>query len=188
MITYQEIYDILRKEKYSEALQQLPKNFLKEIAAYLEEKRTIFARESSKGLFSETLRMTRKQLDNTVSIVKELVAIRQRKILNLALTAAMTGISKKNSENLLAHEIELFEQTVKQLEKCQREMMKKLENHEEERESKNILIRFKEDVPAFLDEEGNELGPFKQEELANLPRQIALILVADNKAILIEET
>ena len=62
MITYQEIYDILRKEKYNEALQQLPKKFLGEIASYLAEKKDIVNREQKNTeLFSDTLRMTRKQ-------------------------------------------------------------------------------------------------------------------------------
>ena len=41
MVSYQEIYDLLRKEKYSEQLQQLPDNFLKEVSIYLNEKKSI---------------------------------------------------------------------------------------------------------------------------------------------------
>lgn len=190
MITYQEIYDMLRKEKYNEALQPVPKNFLKEIASYIEEKKKILVREggAEKNLFSETVRMTRKQLDNTLAIIKELAIIRQRKVLNLALTAAMTGISKRDTENLLTYEVELFELTTKQLEHCHKELAKKLEGKdEEEKEAKNILVRFKENVPAFLSGEGNQLGPFKQNDVANLPSQIASILIADGKAAEIEE-
>lgn len=188
MITYQEIYDILRKEKYSEVLQPLPKNFLKEVGEYIEEKKKMLGREdSSKGLFSETLRMNRKQLDNVVAIIKELVTIRQRKVLNLSLTAAMTGVSKRDTENLLNHEIELFKTTVQQLEQCQKEITKKLERLEEEKEPKNILIRFKEDVPAFLDIDGRELGPFKQDEIANLTKQIASVLLSEGKAAAVED-
>lgn len=187
MITYQEIYDILRKEKYNEALQPLPKNFLKEVGAYIGEKKKILAKEDTTKLFSETLRMTRKQLDNAIAIVKELMTIRQRKVLNLALTASITGISKRDIENLLSHEVEFFEVTVQQLEKCQKEITKKLEGQEEEKEPKNMLIRFKENTNAFLNEDGKELGPFKKDEIANLPKQIASILISDGKASLIEE-
>lgn len=188
MITYQEIYDMLRKEKYNEVLQPLPKKFLKEVASYIDEKKNILGREDTgkKGLFSETVRMTRKQLDNTMAIIKELTIIRQRKILNLALTAAMTGVSKKDTENLLKYEIELFELTTKQLENCQKEITKKLKGQEEEK-PKNILIRFKEDTPAFLGGEGHQLGPFKQNDVVNLPSQIASILISDGKAAQIEE-
>lgn len=191
MITYQEIYDILRKEKYNESLQQLSKKFLEQVASYLSEKKEILNREQddNKGLFSDTLRMTRKQLDNALSIIKEIIAIRERKVLNLAFTAALTGISKRDTENLLQHEKELFELTVNKLEDNQKEIAKKLDNKEKEEEKglKNLLIRFKEEVPAFLDAESNELGPFKKGDVANLPKEIVEILLSDKKAMLLEE-
>lgn len=185
MLTYQELYEMLRKEKYNEALQPIPKNFLDEAAAYLEEKKAILAREDEKKLFSETLRMTRKQLENTIAMIKELSTIRQRKIVNLAITAVLTGISKRDSENMLKHEEELFEVLVKQLEHCQKELAEKLEGKKES--SSNLLIRFTQDVQAFLDAEGKELGPFKRNDVANLPIEIASILIADGKAAKIRE-
>lgn len=189
MIIYQEIYDILRNEKYNEALQQLPKNFLEEIASYLHEKKEIINREQKNTeLFSDTVRMTRKQLDNTLSIIKEIIAIRERKVLNLAFSAALTGINKGDTDNLLKHEKELFEITVGKLEENQKIVIQKLNGqaNEEKKDLKNILIRFKEDVPAFLDEEGTELGPFKLGDIANLPQEIAQILLGDEKAAIIE--
>jgi len=189
MITYKEIYDILRKEKYNEFLQKLPKNFLEGVATYLNEKKEILSREqgNSEGLFSDTLRMTRKQLDNALSIIKEIIAIRERKVLNLAFTAAETGVSKKDTENLLKHEKELFELVVRKLEQNQKEVNQKLSGKQEEKKDlKNLLIRFKENVPAFLDADGNELGPFKAEDIANLPQEISKILINDGKAVIIE--
>ncbi|UZE93814.1 MAG: hypothetical protein IB618_03540 [Candidatus Pacearchaeota archaeon] len=190
MITYQEIYDILRNEKYNEALQQLPKKFLSEIASYLAEKKDIVNREQKNSeLFSDTVRMTRKQLDNTLAIIKEIIAIRERKILNLAFTAALTGISKRDTENLMEHEKDLFEITVKKLEQNQKIITEKLNGkiNEEKKDLKNILIRFKEDIPAFLSGEGTELGPFKSGDVVNLPQEIAEILLGDGKAAMVEE-
>ena len=188
MITYQEIYDILRKEKYNEALQPLQKNFLKEAGEYLEDKKkTLEKEDKSNGLFSDTIRMTRKQMDNSIAIIRELITIREKKILTLALTASITGIGKRDAENLLGHEEALFNTVVNQLEQCQKEIARKLEGEEEEKEQKNMLIRFKENVPAFFDENGSELGPFKQDEIANLSKQIASILISDAKATMVEE-
>ena len=39
MITFNDIYEAMRKEKYSDKLQLLPKNFLKEVADYFKEKK-----------------------------------------------------------------------------------------------------------------------------------------------------
>lgn len=187
MITYQEIYDILRKEKYNEALQQLPNSFLQEVSSYLSEKKDIVAREQ-KNLFSDTVRMTRKQLDNTLSIIKEIVFLREKKVLNLAFTAIMTGISKRDTENLLEHEKALFESTIKQLEQNQQLITKTIEGQAvEEKDLKNLFVRFKGEVPAFLDANGSEIGPFKRGDVANLPREITEILVSDNKVAIIDE-
>jgi len=188
MITYQEIYDILRKEKYNEALQPLPKNFLADVAIYIKEKKEIVNREQQgKNLFSDTVRMTRKQLDNALTIIKEIIAIRERKVLNLAFTASMTGISKRDTEYLLKHESELFEITTQKLEQNQQEVIRNLNGDiSGEKNLKNLFIRFKEDIPAFLDANSKELGPFNNGDVANLPQEIAKILIDDNKAILVE--
>ncbi|MCS7134300.1 MAG: hypothetical protein NZ889_00350 [Candidatus Pacearchaeota archaeon] len=183
MITYQEIYDLLRREKYNEAIQELPKNFLSEVASYFEEKKKILSKDSE--LFSDTLMMTKKQLENAAAMVKELFVIRERKVLNLAFVASQTGVSKRDTENLLEHEKELFDIIVKKLEENQKLIKQKLEKNEE-KERKNLSIRFRESVPAFLSPEGKELGPFEAGEIANLPKEIVEILIKDGKAVLIE--
>ncbi|MEM4703123.1 MAG: hypothetical protein QXP53_01425 [Candidatus Pacearchaeota archaeon] len=184
MITYQEIYDILRKEKYNEALQELPKNFLKDLSEYISEKKKLVSKDSS--VFSDTVIMTRKQLDNALSMIKEFLAIRERKVLNLAFTAAQTGISKRDTENLLEHEKELFELVVRKLEENQRLIKEKLDGNFREKDLKNLFIKFKQDVPAFLGPNGEELGPFSAGEIANLPREIAKILIDDGRVALID--
>ena len=133
--------------------------------------------------------MTRKQLDNAVTMIREVIAVRERKVFSLAFTASATGVSKRDTENLLEHEKDLFESAVKQLERCQQEINEKLEGKAKEKkpETVNILVRFKEDVPAFMDAEGNNLGPFKNEDIVNLSKETATILLADGKAILVNE-
>lgn len=190
MITYQELYDILRKEKYNEVLQQLPKNFLEEISEYLKEKKELLGNDEGKGLFSETVRMTRKQLDNAMTMIKDIMSIRQRKVLNLAFTAVLTGVSKRDTENLMENEKDLFEMAVKQLERSQQAINEKLEGKSkgDKLKSTTLLVRFKEDLPSFIDAEGNSLGPFKQEDLVNLSKETASILVASGKAIPVDES
>lgn len=41
MITYNDIYEAARKERYSEQLQQIPKNFVSEFSKYLKEKKKL---------------------------------------------------------------------------------------------------------------------------------------------------
>jgi DNA replication initiation complex subunit (GINS family) len=186
MITYQEIYDLLRKEKYSESLQKLPDNLMRDVAAYVEEKKQIIDKQQN-NLFSDTIRMTRKQLDNALAILKEIFAIRHKKVLNLAFTAAQTGVSKRDSENLLENEKKLFEITTKQIEDNQKQIIQEMNGvDEEKKEFKNSFIRFKQEVPAFTSSEGTELGPFNPGEVANLDKEIAKILIEDGKAVEID--
>lgn len=185
MITYQEIYDLLRREKYNDAIESLPQNFLKEIAEYINEKKSIVNREQN--LFSDTVKMTRKQLENSLSIIKEIIAIREKKVLNLAFTAALTGVTRRDTEHLFDYEKELFDTAVRQLEQNQQTVNRILEGIHEEKDLKNLFIRFKEDVPSFIGSGGNELGPFKRGDVSNINKEIAEMLINDSKAALIDE-
>ena len=80
MITYNDIYEAARKERYSEQLQPLPKNFIQEVAEYFREKKEISAKEDN--LFSDVIIKTKKQFENAVTIFKELMLRRRKKLLN----------------------------------------------------------------------------------------------------------
>lgn len=60
MITYNDIYEAARKERYSEQLQKLPKPFVKDVASYLEEKKQITLKEDSD--FSDVIIKTKKTI------------------------------------------------------------------------------------------------------------------------------
>jgi len=178
MITYQDIYDALRKEKYSEQLQKLPQNFLEEIAAYFKEKRAIINKENE--LFSDVVDKTKKQLDSAMAAVKELLFRRRKKILNLSIIASETGLQKKDFENMLQQERELFETVTAQLGRTEKSEIAALTN--EAPSFKHTLLRFSADVESFVGTSGEQLGPFKTGEVANLPSDIAAILIQAGKA------
>lgn len=184
MISYQDIYDLLRKEKYSEELLQLPKSFFNGVAVYISEKKEIISKEHD--LFSEAIIKTKKQLDNTLEMIKEIIVRRKKKILNLSFIASETGINKKDFDNMLAYEKELFQAVTQHLEKITKDFSNML-NGVSEKELKHKLIRFKSDSKSFLDAEGNILGPFKEGEIANLPSEIVQILIQDESAELVNE-
>lgn len=181
MITYNELYDALRKERYSEQLQPIPKNFIKEVSAYLRDKREIANKKTDD--FSDTIIKTKKQFENSIAIFKELMLRRKKKILDLAFVAAETGISKRDFENMLAVEKEAFDGIMKSLEKSDKKVADILKgNGDEEIARKNKMIVFIDDTEEFLDLEGNRLGPFKKGDVANIPEEIANILIVDKKA------
>jgi len=183
MITYNELYEALRKERYSEQLQPIPKNFIKEVAAYFKDKKEIANKDNDD--FSDTLLKTKKQYENSIAIFKELMLRRKKKILELAFVAAETGISKRDFENMLAVEKDCFDGIMKLLEKGDKKISQMLKENKEE--SKNKLIVFTEDTEEFLDLEGNKIGPFNKGEIVNIPFEIANILIVDKKAESVEE-
>jgi DNA replication initiation complex subunit (GINS family) len=184
MITYNDIYELLRKERYSEQIQQLPKNFVEEVAVYIVDKKNIA--EKGVNLFSEASIKTKRQVENVISMFNELMLRRKKKILNLAFIAAETGISKRDFENLLSFEQELLNKIIKAIEESEKEVSSLLNGKKEEK-VKNRLIVFLEDTEEFVGLEGEKLGPYKKREIANLPIEIADILKADSKAEFVEE-
>ena len=184
MITYNDLYEYLRKERYSEQLQVLPKNFVSEVSSYIEEKKAISS--SEQDIFSDAAIKTKKQLENAISIFRELMLRRRKKILNLAFVAAETGISKRDFENMLDFEKELFDKIISGMEQAEKQMSGFLSGKKEEKE-KNKMILFKQDTAEFLGSSGEMLGPFKKGEIANLPGEIAKILTSCEKAEYVDE-
>lgn len=186
MITYNDLYEALRKERYSEQLQPLNKDFVKEVAAYLKDREEAIAAE--KNLFSDDLLKNKKHLENAVSIFKELMLRRKKKLLELAFVSAETGISKRDFENMLGFEKDTFEKIMKGINEGDKKMESQLHGATETADSqKNKLIIFKSDTDAFMDLEGNNLGPFKKGDIVNIPQEIANILLVDNKADPVDE-
>jgi DNA replication initiation complex subunit (GINS family) len=185
MITYNDIYEAAKKERYSENLQPLQKSFIKEVAEYLKEKKEIASREEN--TFSDVLLKTKKQLENAITLFQELLRRRRKKILNLVLIASETGISRQDFENMLLVEKHLFEDLMKCIESSDKKLNEILSGEAEKEESKNSMVVFLENLEEFKDLDGNNLGPFEKGQIANIPRDVAKILVEDSKLEIIEK-
>ena len=122
---YAELYEFLRKEKYSEQLQLLPKDFVESVSAFLDERKSQMARGDD---FSDDSFKVKKQFENALSLFRELVRIRKRKLLNLAFAASETGIMKRDFGVLLSFEQELFEKIVNAVAEGDRVLHDKLNN------------------------------------------------------------
>jgi len=184
MITYTDIYEAARKERYSEQLQALSKNFIEEIAEYLKDKKEMASKEDD--VFSDVIAKTKKQLENAVTLFNELMLRRRKKILSLVLIAAETGISKQDFENMLSFERGLFEEMMKCIDSTDKKIQEIL-NGKKPTQDKNELIVFRTDVEEFMDMEGAKLGPFEKGQMANISKNIAKILIDDGKADVVEK-
>lgn len=185
MITYNDLYETLRKEKYSESLQPLTNKFLLEFKEYLEDKKTLSTGETN--LFHDSDIKSKKQLENSITLFRELMLKRKKKILNLVFVAAETGIMKKDYENMLPFERKIFDNFVKLFEESDKDVYNLLHSHEKTNENYKMII-IKNDIDQFMDSKGNFLGPFKSKQLINLDSEVAQILVNENKAVFVDES
>ena len=181
MITYNDIYEAVRKER-SEELQQLPKNFLEEVASYLREKKEFSSKTED---FSDESIKSKKQLENARTLFKELILRRRRKIFNLILISTETGASKRDFENMLDFEKKMFDEMIKCLESTESQVNGLFGKNGEKIEKEKHQVIFIEDVDEFMDLNGEMLGPFKKGDRTELPREIAKILIEDRKADLV---
>ena|SRR3989338_10839459 len=185
MLTYNDLYEILRKEKYGEALQTLPKNFISDFLEYLNAQKEQSSKDE--GLFIDTVIKSKKQLENSISLFKELVLRRKKKLLNLVFVATETGLMKRDYENMLSHERDVFDKLVKGFEEGDKELAKILSGRKEKEKEKFRMIMFNQNVEQFVDLSGNTIGPFTSGELANLDTEVSQILVSGGKANFVDE-
>ncbi len=185
MIAYNDLYELLRKEKYNENLQVLQKNFIADFAEYLKDKHEVDGQQND--LFADSVEKSKKQFENAVALFKELMLHRKKKLLNLVFIATETGIMKRDYENMLHHERETFDNLVKSFEDGDKELSKLLSGGKKGDVKKQQMILFSHDVEEFVDQKGNAIGPFATGELVNLDVSVAEILVSGGKASYVDE-
>lgn len=117
-ITYESLFELLRREKDGDEPQELQPNFFKEVLDYLKDKQNILDQGNDDNLFaSDEKEKTRIQLENIKQILKEIYNRREKKILSMAINKSRTSSNIIDTSVLLNEERELFESVVKKLNK-----------------------------------------------------------------------
>lgn len=181
IITYETIYELLRIEKSRNELQKLDNDFFQKVSKYLEEKTLILNSFKEKGSENEAKKIE-KQLDNFKKNLQELYERREKKILELSLFCSRTDKKTSEISNMLQEEKELFENTLKCLISSKKQILPKLNGKKTETFKNTILIRFLHSVPKFVGADEHIYGPFESEDIANLPSDIASLLIQKNRA------
>ena len=99
-ITYEAVFDILRRERSSDALQKLDERFYSNILEYIK----IKLEADDKELLSNVRKM-----------LKEIYEKREKKILSIAIDKCRLGMESANASNLLKEERWLYEKAVELL-------------------------------------------------------------------------
>ena len=106
-ITYETLYEVLKKEKDTADLQKLDPVFFEQFTSYLNEKKELLEKDES--LFSlEEKKKVEKQIDNAKRIIKEIYERREKKILNIALIKSRTKSNVIDTSSFLENEKNFF--------------------------------------------------------------------------------
>lgn len=189
IITYETVYETLRKEKFKNDLQQLEETFFNDVVRYLEErKKTLLSSESKDSIFaSENIIKTKKQIENIQKIISELYERRETKLIQLALTASRTNYPQ-DSSSMTFEEKKLYFDLVNKLNNYRENILHNIlagkmpEIKEESSPDELRLIRLLESVPQFIGDDLKTYGPFETEEIANLPKRVSEILIKNKRA------
>jgi len=206
-ITYETLYELLRREKNREELQEFNKDFYKDLVSYIESKKQILKTKQDSEMFSDAGQQKIKtQLENIKKILKELYEKRERKIINMALTKSRTGSDIIDLSRLLPEERQFYDEMkglfdifregvlknitqgrlpkieLRYQEQNRQKEKTKTEEKPKELQNKTLLIRFLQPVPKFLGKELETYGPFDKDEIATLPQEIATVLINKQRA------
>lgn len=124
VITYETLFDILRKEKSRQELQQLPPDFFAQVGGYLGRKRVDV--DAAGGPASPAAQKPLIQYRNVQRILRELYERRERKILEMALNRARTESNIIDMTPLLNQERPFFEECARVLKLFRRELLETL--------------------------------------------------------------
>jgi len=198
-ITYETLFELLRREKERNELQKLDSAFFNNVLRYLKDKQAIINKQQTDLFSAEEKKKTQEQLDNVKRIIRELYGKREKKIVSMAIDKSKNKSTIIDNSVFLKEEKELFDNIVKVLDigrenvlfnivnlkepvSLQRVSLEKREFKEETEKMKKDtkLVRFLSAVPKFVGKELEEYGPFDEEDVASLPVEIATVLI--NKA------
>ncbi|MFH2020431.1 MAG: hypothetical protein ABIJ34_03390 [archaeon] len=205
VITYENIFELLRNEKNAEQLQQLSPELYSQIVNYLKTKLQAYEdAKRNKNVPSEIDRI-KTQIISARKLIKELYERRERKIVLLAIDRSRTGKPLPDESALLEEEKNLIKALIEPLDVCRKGILLKLVNAklpfsegivplviekpiEEEAVDKieYTTVRFTSDVPKFVGKELEFYGPFKPGDIARLDSEIAQVLISRERAEIIK--
>jgi DNA replication initiation complex subunit (GINS family) len=197
-ITYEVLFELLKKEKDTADLQKLDPSFFNDFVSYLNEKKNMLGKEDTLFSYDEK-KKTEKQIENAKRIVKEIYERREKKILNIALLKSRTKSNVIDTSSLLENEKKFLDEIVKVLDTFRSSIINNIIDgkyaseitmQKEETGKKDVepeegkstkLVRFLCSVPKFVGKELEEYGPFAEEDIANLPAEIADVLIGKGR-------
>jgi DNA replication factor GINS len=175
---YSQLYEIWKQELEDPELVKLPQDFYTGIVEYVKK-----LKEESRMLDKRTVKanILRKEMQNMKRMVRELLWVRYRKIVNKA--AKGEDVSK---EALTVEEEQIYGKVSPLAETVSNFATEILHGHEPgvivDLRHRRVTMRLLKDVPAIVGADMKTYGPFKTEDVASLPIENAKILIKQGLA------
>jgi DNA replication initiation complex subunit (GINS family) len=200
VITYETLYEALRKEKTKQDLQKLDASFYMDVLEYLRDKQKTHDDNLSKNdIFSQSeTEKTQMQMVNIKKLIKEIYDMRERKIINTALNKSRTKSNIIDTSTILPEEKTLFDSITTVLDQHRQNVLLKVQTLREpdvvrqvdssksidiEQEMLKRSVKFLDKIEPFADEDLEMWGPYDKGDEAELPQKIAEVLVKQGKAV-----
>ena len=213
VITYETLFELLSREKERSDLQKLEPTFFADTISYIKDKKKVLEAKSEAKFAEDERKKTERQIENIYKILKELYERREKKIISMALDKSRTNSNLIDTSSLLREEKVFFDALTSLLDTYRDAIFNSVLNEKmpfmqdlmdrQLREKKRQdpadfkpaselrkstrLVRFASHVPKFVGPELEEYGPFEEEDIANLPSEIAEVLISKAKAEEINE-
>ncbi len=166
-ITFELIRKIQMDEQKTPKLSKLPEKFYHDVRSYLDMKRSA----SNRRIALES--------ENVERLVEDIFNRRERKIFNLSLIAARTGIPP---ENLTMEEKVFFDSIVSTLKERRAMIIDKILQKGGQKREVETLVIFNENVPEFVGSDMKNYGPFKKGDICKLPEENMKIMIEQGVA------
>ncbi len=196
IITYENLYEILRREKYRTELQKIDETFYQDVVKYLQEKTAILESQVKKqSIFASTeVEKTQTQLKNILKILKELYEKRENKIIQFAIFCSRSKNSQDTS-TMLPEEFAFYSQLKETLDLYREGLLNTLLQNKipsiliedpkalkTEEKTNSLSIHVLKEIPEFVGPDLAVYGPFKAGETHELPAMIAQMLIDTEQA------
>ncbi|MFH1211867.1 MAG: hypothetical protein V1659_02970 [Candidatus Woesearchaeota archaeon] len=203
-ITYETLFDLLRREKNREELQKLDNSFYQDVLDYLADKKLDLEQSVASGFTSDGEK-AHVQLQNIKRIIKGIYEKRERKIFQMALNKVRMGSEIIDTTVLLQNEKQLFNELIELLSRSRKDVLYsvletqplpaqkveaaaeiKNEEKQEQMPELKVRIKFLDHLPKFVGKNLEVFGPFENGDEAELPESIAMVLMQKQKAERVE--
>ena len=194
---YEDVYELLRAEKYSTDLQPISIEQLQKIRRYLNNKEEFLVRQNE-SKFDDAVEKIKVEIDNAKRALRDLYDKIERKVISRAIFSARSGFKFKDTTSMLLSEEKLYFALLELLKNSNEEFFTLLnsmpvtvETSRSEstvtQEPKTLKENFKrlkllEAIPELMDTQLNRYGPFTAGAEIELPSELSELLLKQSKA------